>query len=367
MCVSSCPNNYYLRNSMCKLCDPTCETCTAISSNEVICLLCKPGFLLIEGKGICKKTCEQGYYKVESNKHCRVCSGKCFECDKRPDHCTSCRPGLELFKNRCLTLEETCAADQYMAFDGSCKKCPSGCISCSSDKNCTCCSRGSYLKNGNCVKGCGTGYLPFHVNYSDDLVFQQCQQCDGACNVCPEGFNYINGVCVQQSNCPEGHYFQWNSMTCKPCNSTCKSCIGPSNSDCLSCYPPLGYNNLLRRCMNCCIATSTVIDKTCCKCIEDGKCEIPSKLPGTEVEEIKKQIFTVTKIVMVLVAVVIIAVVISVGIVIVFCIKKKVPYSDVGYQKLLANEKEQESDNHFTVGEKGLISNGVLETANGEV
>ena len=84
-------------------------------------------------------------------------------------------------------------------------------------------------------------------------------------------------------------------------------------------------------------------------------------------EEIKKQIFTVTKIVMVLVAVVIIAVVISVGIVIVFCLKKKVPYSDVGYQKLLANEKEQESDNHFTVGEKGLISNGVLETANGEV
>ena len=37
----------------------------------------------------------------------------------------------------------------------------------------------SYLKNGNCVKGCGTGYLPFHVNYSDELVFQQCQECQG--------------------------------------------------------------------------------------------------------------------------------------------------------------------------------------------
>ena len=61
-------------------------------------------------------------------------------------------------------------------------------------------------------------------------------------------------------------------QTCKPCNATCKSCIGPSNSDCLSCYPPLGYNNLLRRCMKCCIETATtVIDKTCCKCIEDGK------------------------------------------------------------------------------------------------
>ena len=32
-----------------------------------------------------------------------------------------------------------------MIGDGSCQKCPSGCISCSSDKNCTCCSHGRYV------------------------------------------------------------------------------------------------------------------------------------------------------------------------------------------------------------------------------
>ena len=36
-------------------------------------------------------------------------------------------------------------SDEYMIGDGSCQKCPSGCISCSSDKNCTCCSHGRYV------------------------------------------------------------------------------------------------------------------------------------------------------------------------------------------------------------------------------
>ena len=48
----------------------------------------------------------------ESSQHCRVCSGKCAECDISPNHCTSCRAGMELFKNRCLSLEETCPAGE---------------------------------------------------------------------------------------------------------------------------------------------------------------------------------------------------------------------------------------------------------------
>ena len=63
ICVSSCPNNYYLMKSECKLCDSSCETCTTISASEVVCLSCKPGYLLMEGKGKCKQSCEQGYYK----------------------------------------------------------------------------------------------------------------------------------------------------------------------------------------------------------------------------------------------------------------------------------------------------------------
>ena len=35
------------------------------------------------------------------------------------------------------------------------------------------------MEVSNCVQGCGSSYLPFHVNYSDELVFQECQQCDG--------------------------------------------------------------------------------------------------------------------------------------------------------------------------------------------
>lgn len=39
------------------------------------------------------------------------------------------------------------------------------------------------------------------------------------------------------SNCPDGKYedISVNPSVCKDCNSSCKTCTGPSNSDCIVC------------------------------------------------------------------------------------------------------------------------------------
>ncbi|XP_052791389.1 furin-like protease kpc-1 isoform X1 [Mya arenaria] len=302
LCVETCPNNFYADSYECRECHSSCETCTQISENKVMCMKCKPGFLLVEGKGTCEKTCEKGYYKNEASHHCRVCSGVCAECEGSSSHCSACGDGQQLNGKTCVYAKE-CATGEYLEETGNCHTCPDSCFSCTSADNCTCCDKGSYLQNGSCVHSCDNGYQPFHVNYSSKFVFQQCQHCGDRCNVCPEGFNYVTGVCIQQQNCPEGTYFQWNSMSCKSCTDNCRACIGPSQSDCLACVAPYGYNNLLRRCMTCCSAlTWSRGDKDCCKCVEDGKCDISAQPPESSDA---KQLFSVATLIVVLLVIVI--------------------------------------------------------------
>ena len=85
--------------------------------------------------------------------------------------------------------------------------------------------------------------------------------------------------------------------------------------------------------------------------------------------EIQKQIMDVTRILLVLAAVVIVAVVI-IGSIALYCsLRKKVPYSDVGYQKLLANEEKDldNIDRPINCDEFDIIANGNLDMPNGEV
>ncbi|KAL4227338.1 Proprotein convertase subtilisin kexin type [Mactra antiquata] len=336
LCVETCPNEYYAESYTCKHCNETCETCIFITTKQIMCLKCKPGYLLVDGKGTCEKECTKGYFKDASNHHCKVCSGSCSECDKNKMNCTACRDGQVLIKNTCVSMKEPCAAGQYLSVKG-CKPCPQGCFSCDSDTNCTCCNKGSYLQNGICVNSCDSGFQPLHVNYSSKFVFQQCQHCGDKCEVCPEGFNYIKGVCVQQNNCPEGTYFQWNSMSCKSCNTSCRSCIGPSNTDCLSCYSPSGYNNILRKCMRCCTNTQTN-QKDCCQCIEDGKCELKSVEPPSQAE----QLYSVATIIIVLLVVVICCLAIFGVFAIVISCRKKKSHPGVNYKPLIDNEVDYE-------------------------
>ncbi|XP_052282248.1 furin-like protease kpc-1 isoform X1 [Dreissena polymorpha] len=337
VCVGTCPNNYYLDGVECKLCNDTCLTCTLVAS-KVMCLLCKPGYLFVEGKGTCEKFCEKGYFKNNDNHHCRVCSGKCAECVEH-SKCTSCREGESLVKDTCETVKE-CPAGEYLT-DTGCLACPAGCFSCSSATNCTCCDKGSYLQNGSCVNSCASGFLPFHVNYSSKFIFQQCQHCGDKCNVCPEGFNYVNGVCVQQNNCPDGTYFQWNAMSCKSCSPNCRACIGPSRTDCIACESPYGYNSLQRKCVICCSDIEWQAGKTdCCKCIEEGKCDVATPPP---VSNQASELFSVATLIIVLLVIVISCLSIIVFIAVwVGCRRNKTSHSNIRYDKLPNGEENVE-------------------------
>lgn len=336
-CVESCPNEYYADGYQCKHCSATCETCTYISTKEVMCLKCKPGYLLVEGKGTCEQSCEKGYYKDDNLHHCRVCSGVCAECTENKDKCTACRSGQVIDRDTCVPEREPCPAGSYQSADG-CKACPQGCFSCTSFSNCTCCDKGSYLQNGSCVNSCDRGFQPLHVNYSSKFVFQQCQQCHNECEVCPDGFKYIKGVCVQQNNCPEGTYFQWNSMSCRSCNTSCQACIGPSNTDCLTCYPPFGYNNLLRKCMRCCSSQEALSKYAdCCNCVEDGKClQDHAQVSPTE------KLFGVTTVIIVLLVVVICCLAIFTVVFVMMYCRKKTDHPGVVYRPLTNQEEEFE-------------------------
>ena len=61
------------------------------------------------------------------------------------------------------------------------------------------------MEVSNCVQGCGSGYLPFYVNYSDEWVFQQCKQLTEVSNCvqsCGSGLpfhvNYNDELVFQQ-------------------------------------------------------------------------------------------------------------------------------------------------------------------------
>ncbi|WAR00943.1 PCSK6-like protein [Mya arenaria] len=240
LCVETCPNNFYADSYECRECHSSCETCTQISENKVMCMKCKPGFLLVEGKGTCEKTCEKGYYKNEASHHCRVCSGVCAECEGSSSHCSACGDGQQLNGKTCVYAKE-CATGEYLEETGNCHTCPDSCFSCTSADNCTCCDKGS---SANTV-----------------------------------------------------------ATSCKSCTDNCRACIGPSQSDCLACVAPYGYNNLLRRCMTCCSAlTWSRGDKDCCKCVEDGKCDISAQPPESSDA---KQLFSVATLIVVLLVIVI--------------------------------------------------------------
>ncbi|KAK3588783.1 hypothetical protein CHS0354_011991 [Potamilus streckersoni] len=326
-CVSNCPPDYFSYNNVCTICPSSCYRCSSVSQSSVICTQCKPGFLLMENRGECVKECQTGYFRDNVKGRCLLCKGACKTCEGSPEKCSQCPLGFQLQDGRCRLPQETCPVSMYKTADGQCNSCPVNCLSCSDDTNCSCCARGSYLRDGVCVSTCGNGYLPFHVNYSNNLVVQQCQHCSGAyCSLCPEGFKYVTGVCIQISNCPEGQYFQWSSMSCKSCSVSCKSCIGPSLSDCLSCFPPDGYNNMMRTCMRCCNQIENPSEHNCCHCLEEGKCTTISQESPVE---FKKDLFGAAAIIITLLVLCIASIIIFLVVFAIFNLRKKQPHAGV--------------------------------------
>lgn len=120
-----CKNGYYRNGSTCLLCntsEPSCVACAALSTNNVVCTRCKPGYALDE-KG-CKE-CQTGCLNCQTTTYCLECklgyvmqdqlgisTGRCVSCSPNancqacfnsPSQCLVCRNNFVLQGFKCIS------------------------------------------------------------------------------------------------------------------------------------------------------------------------------------------------------------------------------------------------------------------------
>jgi hypothetical protein len=168
-CVNECLNGYYYEdNKYCKKCHSSCLTCSQGYSNDSShCTSCINNKYFQRDKGNCIDNCLSGYYV--NNTFCEKCDPSCLTCDKgfsdNSSHCTSCPENL-LFYNDTKECKNNCSISYYK-LDNKCLKCDSNCKSCSKGKendnnNCLSCDENSKFKylvdveglSKNCVEIC---------------------------------------------------------------------------------------------------------------------------------------------------------------------------------------------------------------------
>ena len=87
VCLSSCPNYFYLNQSICEACFYLCKTCNGRENNS--CLSCDyPNYLF---KGECLTKCPSKTYADNETFICKFCHYSCHECiDQYENNCTLC-------------------------------------------------------------------------------------------------------------------------------------------------------------------------------------------------------------------------------------------------------------------------------------
>lgn len=117
--------------------------------------------------------------------------------------------------------------------------CDSGCSSCIGSANsCTRCTNSSLVAyNGSCINTCPSGSI--NSSGTCQACSSDCATCSlpgsaSSCLACPSSRPVLsNGRCIEY--CPKSSYFDAISSTCRTCDTSCGSCIGPRSSQCTGC------------------------------------------------------------------------------------------------------------------------------------
>ncbi|EDR25578.1 protein serine/threonine kinase, putative [Entamoeba dispar SAW760] len=297
------PNQYSLKgaisclscDSSCLSCDPTngyCLTCNKgsyLNTQTNKCELCPAGtYSSITTANSCNKCLEQEW-SPSGSITCFPCNENCQECDNTNGRCRSCPKGYG-----------------YDAKNGICTICKIGTYSSGGINGCYVCNVGSVqpqMGQSSC-EPCGDGF------YQDAKESSTCKPCSsscsscskttGACLSCKEGYGLSNGVCSecppgthnpvtntgmciscesgtysnlpQQQNCIECPQLYWsnpNSISCKVCDESCKSC-DKTNGKCLTCKPGYGINLKDGTCTACGYGNYSNGETSVCQICEDG-------------------------------------------------------------------------------------------------
>ncbi|KAL4512856.1 hypothetical protein ABPG72_017541 [Tetrahymena utriculariae] len=284
-CYMSCPDNYYLENSQCKQCDQSCLTCS-VSSN--VCTNCSNGYYPLyvnppSSTFQCYQTCPNNYYL--SDNQCLLCDISCSNCSGDSKSCTSCSNSYYPLYNGSpgtpFQCYQTCP-DSYYLSNNQCLKCDQPCATCQVSSNaCKSCTNSYYplysippTATFQCYQSCPNNYY---------LSTDQCLQCDASCSTCitdsksctscsntyyPLYTNQPNSPFTCYQTCPNNYYLSNNQ--CEQCDQSCSTCSGNSNT-CTSCsngfYPLItGQVSPTFLCYQICPNNYFLKDNQCQKC-----------------------------------------------------------------------------------------------------
>ncbi|KAL4499150.1 hypothetical protein ABPG72_017052 [Tetrahymena utriculariae] len=294
LCYVTCPTTTYIDlNRECHDCDTSCATCGG--PNKTDCITCPPGILLYNNAGwTCVNQCPPTNYYSDGTT-CKKCDTSCLTCSAGANNnCLTCNIGIYFYQNQCLV---NCPSSTFVNgvncanCDNSCLTCSgssnSQCLSCASPnylltsgpKKCTSCSASLFLHiDGSCVTQCPNGF--YGTNGSCKACPTQCITCivQGAtpiCASCPPTQALYNGNCV--ASCPAKTFQSNNGTTnvCNSCDNSCQTCSGPNANQCLSCLLPNYFQPNTFQCVTTCsvkfypvqnTATCAPCDPTCYQC-----------------------------------------------------------------------------------------------------
>uniref|UniRef100_A0A672IDD8 Proprotein convertase subtilisin/kexin type 5a n=1 Tax=Salarias fasciatus TaxID=181472 RepID=A0A672IDD8_SALFA len=280
LCVPECPRGFWADRRRCKRCYSSCESCSGSRSDQ--CSSCQPGHHLTEGANTCSPACAEDSYLDHDLNMCRKCSDNCWKCSSL-SICTECRAGSSLHGNRC---QRSCEAGSYHdEEDGSCKPCHQACATCAGAGagSCQRCAEGFLMEEWRCVSSCSPGFYAVQLE-TETADHKTCRRCDascltcvgpsrGNCSSCSGGHSLQDGVCVS-SGCSDGQ-FRDADGTCHSCHATCVKCTGPQSQDCISCASSRALDG--GRCVAACArgryesgGRCHLCDHTCESCVEGG-------------------------------------------------------------------------------------------------
>ncbi|KAL6096710.1 pcsk5 [Pungitius sinensis] len=244
MCVSECPTGFWGDRRRCKRCFSSCESCTGSRSDQ--CTSCRPGHHLTEGTSGCMAACGDNFYLDHDANMCRRCNESCLRCTSS-SICTECKPGTRLQGNRC---QRSCTPGFYHdEQDGTCQPCHKACATCAGAGVAACdgCAGGFLMEEWKCLSSCSAGFYAEEPNPEMADGRRTCRRCDascltcvgpsrGNCSSCSSGHGLQEGACVVNTVCADGEY-QDAEGKCRACDATCLKCTGPRREDCISCAP----------------------------------------------------------------------------------------------------------------------------------
>lgn len=245
-----CPAGYYTKDNKCERCFYECAECINAST---YCLSCKALYdkpLLNKQDYTCVKSCPVGV-TVQVGSECIPCHSSCSTCSgTTATSCLTCpSTSYKTADNQCVS---TCPTGTYYTEVNGYKQCITACDPPnyveSATRNCKACESTCKSCNGpdasDCLTCSDTGATPYYtdvgtcVDNCSSTMFKYTEGGVKLCyTVCPTSTYYSDSNGTKQciSVCNPPNYVETSSRSCKPCDSTCKTCSGSTNSSCTSC------------------------------------------------------------------------------------------------------------------------------------